>query len=62
MPTKKKPAKKVAKAEPKRDAADQVLFDKGRHARKGGIRREDAPLTGADRETWQAGWDYQDKA
>lgn len=69
MPTKSKAAKaapkpkKTAAKEPAahkaRDASMQKLFERGRHANKSGIRREDSPYTGAERDAWQDGWDYQ---
>jgi hypothetical protein len=40
----------------------EVTFLKGRHARRGGIRREDSPYTGLLAETWLEGWDYENEA
>ena len=56
---KKTPAKKV---ELKRDPEHEVLFLRGRHARKSGIRREDSPYLGAEAKVWLEGWDYEDGA
>ena len=60
----KKPPKKApaAKAEPKREPEDEVLFQRGRHARNSGIRREDSPYLGKEARVWLKGWDYEDEA
>jgi hypothetical protein len=74
--TKKKPAK--AKAQPvaattasnkgsaqpakSREPEDQVLFLRGRHARGAGIRREDSPYLGHERDVWLEGYDYEEGA
>lgn len=54
-----KPKKKAApKAQEKaREPEDQVLFLRGRHARGAGIRREDSPYLGHERDVWLEGWD-----
>ena len=56
---KKPPAKK---AEQNRAPENEVLFLRGRHARKSGIRREDSPHLGAEAKVWLEGWDYEDEA
>jgi 3'-phosphoadenosine 5'-phosphosulfate sulfotransferase (PAPS reductase)/FAD synthetase len=60
-PTPKKAAKPAP--EPRdhlaADPADQALFDKGRHAARGGIRREDSPYVGKEAKVWLKGWDYE---
>lgn len=49
------------KAQPKpREPEDQVAFLRGREARRGGIRREDAPCLAG--EAWAEGWDFEDEA
>lgn len=63
---KPKPKKPAAKKPParreRRDPARQKVFDLGRLARRGGIRRDDSPCSGAEGDLWREGWDFQDKA
>tara|TARA_Y100001951_G_scaffold103324_1_gene111893 strand:+ start:708 stop:1043 length:336 start_codon:yes stop_codon:yes gene_type:complete len=46
---------------PKRDAAVQAAYDKGRHARRNGIGRYQSPYSkGEMRDAYVEGWDFQD--
>lgn len=47
---------------PKRDAAIEAAYNKGRHARKNGIGRGDCPFSAGEmRDAWREGWDFQDE-
>lgn len=54
--------KGAAKSEKAREPEDQVLFLRGRHARGAGIRREDSPYLGRERDVWLEGYDYEEGA
>ena len=45
----------------KRTDSEQRAFDQGRHARSVAIGRDQSPLTGDLRDTWQEGWDAEDE-
>ena len=42
------------------DPADRAIFNRGRHARLNGIKRDDAPYVGKDAKAWLKGWDFED--
>lgn len=66
----KKPTKAAAEprltpkpyGKPPREPEDELYFQRGRHARRGGIKREDSPYLEPAAKVWRAGWDFEDEA
>lgn len=52
--------KSAPKSDKARDPEDQVIYLRGRHASRAGIRREDSPYLGHERDVWLEGYDEGD--